>query len=302
MDVASNRKYAPACWLFTPYCLRDLAKKYGPLMHLQPGEVSHIIVSSPETAKQVMKIHDISFADRPRLLAAKFYNFTDIMFAPYGDYWRQLRKICTLELLTVKRVQSFRSIREEELSNLIASISSNAGLPINFTKMLFSLTNDITARAIFGGRCKDREGFILVSEKIVELSAGFSLADVFPSIKLLEILSDMTSELEKQHRKAGKILDNIINEHRARTDKEGEEDDLVDVLLNLQEQGNLEVPLTTDNIKAVILPPGLAWPNPGLPELAIKLISTVLSWVSASPSLPPTRFAAPGGSGSSASL
>ncbi|RYR45346.1 hypothetical protein S83_021567 [Arachis hypogaea] len=32
-------------------CLRNLASKYGPLMHLKLGEVSHIIVTSPEMAQ-----------------------------------------------------------------------------------------------------------------------------------------------------------------------------------------------------------------------------------------------------------
>ncbi|KAL5802244.1 hypothetical protein ACOSQ4_030549 [Xanthoceras sorbifolium] len=237
-------------------CLRDLSKQYGPLMHLQLGELSHIVVSSPETAKEIMKHHDINFAQRPRLLAAEIatYGYTDIAFAPYGDYWRQLRKICTLELLSSKRVQSFRSIREEEVSNVIRSVASNAGLPINFTQILYSLTNDITARAAFGGKCKDQKAFILITKKLTELGGGFSLADMFPSVKLLGVLSGMRSELQRVCQEADKILDNIINEHIAckATIGEGEEKDLVHVLLNIQDHGDLEIPLTTDNIKAVI--------------------------------------------------
>ncbi|KAK6802619.1 hypothetical protein RDI58_000401 [Solanum bulbocastanum] len=70
--------------------LRDLAKKYGPIMHLQLGEVSLVVVTSPDMAKQVLKTHDLAFASRPKLLAAEilFYNGTDIVFSPYGDYWR----------------------------------------------------------------------------------------------------------------------------------------------------------------------------------------------------------------------
>ncbi|KAL5067708.1 hypothetical protein RYX36_018595 [Vicia faba] len=106
--------------------LRELAKKYGPIMHLQLGEVSTIVISSPEWAMEVMKTHDINFASRPRLLATDIvaYNSTNIAFAPYGYYWRQLGKICTLELLSLKRVNSYQPIREDVLSNLVKWIAS----------------------------------------------------------------------------------------------------------------------------------------------------------------------------------
>ncbi|KHG28615.1 Cytochrome P450 [Gossypium arboreum] len=96
--------------------LRDLATKHGDFMHLQLGQVSTVVVSSPEMAKEIMKTHDIVFANRPFLVVAKIttYECTDIVFAPYGTYWRNLRKICTSELLSAARVASFRSIREEE--------------------------------------------------------------------------------------------------------------------------------------------------------------------------------------------
>ncbi|KAK4706474.1 hypothetical protein R3W88_033952 [Solanum pinnatisectum] len=101
--------------------LRDLAKKYGPIMHLQLGEVSLVVVTSPDIAKQVLKTHDIAFASRPKLLVGEilFYKGTDIVFSPYGDYWRQMRKICLLELLSAKNVKSFSSIRQDEVLHMI---------------------------------------------------------------------------------------------------------------------------------------------------------------------------------------
>ncbi|XVF86296.1 hypothetical protein PTKIN_Ptkin18bG0028600 [Pterospermum kingtungense] len=85
-------------------------------MHLQLGQVSTEVVSSPEIAKEIMKTHDIIFAYRPLLvvLTITTYGYTDIAFALYGNYWRQLQKLCMTKLLSVTRVQSFQSIREEE--------------------------------------------------------------------------------------------------------------------------------------------------------------------------------------------
>ncbi|XP_050219138.1 desmethyl-deoxy-podophyllotoxin synthase-like [Mercurialis annua] len=240
--------------------LRDLANKYGPLMHLQMGELSNIVVSSPEMAKEVMKTYDIIFAQRPYMVASSIasYNFKDIVFAPYGDYWRQMRKICTLELLTAKRVLSFRSIREEEVSKLIKSLHSvPAGTPINFSKLFNTLTYNIISRAAFGKVWKGEDIFIPTTRKLIDACGGFSLADVYPSIKLLLWLSGMVPKIKKLHQQMDSICQNIIDDHRAERAKAKshayDEEDFVDVLLNCQEQGELDIPLTDDNIKAVLV-------------------------------------------------
>lgn len=240
--------------------LRDMANKYGPVMQLQIGEVPTVIISSPEAAKEAMKTHEINFVDRPCLLVAKvmYYNSKDIGFAPYGDYWRQMKKVCVLELLSAKRVKSFRSIREEEVSNFIRTIYSRAGSPINLSKMMFDLLNGITARTSVGKKYKHQEAFLPIIEQVIEAIGGTNIADVFPSSKLLCMISRFRSRLERSHQDADEILENIIYDHRvcrevAKTDEESEAEDLLDVLLNLQKHGDLGFPLTTDSIKATIL-------------------------------------------------
>lgn len=234
--------------------LSELAKNHGPLMSLKLGQVTHIVASSPETAKQVMKINDINLADRPRLLAMKHYDFMTPVFAPYGNYWRQIRRICTLELLSAKRVQSFRSLREDELRNLIGWIACDASNTINFTKLLYSSMNNIIARASFGEKCKDQEAFVRVVLKKSELVAGFSIGDVFPSLKFLEVVSGMRSQLEKVYGEEDRILENIIDDHKKKVkdDSDVESEDFLDVLLRVQREGELEVPLTNKNIKGVV--------------------------------------------------
>ncbi|XP_061364140.1 cytochrome P450 71D11-like [Gastrolobium bilobum] len=239
--------------------LRDLARKYGPLMHLQLGEVSTFVISSPECAKEMMKTHDINFATRPQMLATEIlsYNSTDIIFAPYGNYWRQLRKICTLELLSLKRVNSFQPIREEELSNLVKRIASEKGSPINLTQAVLSSIYTITSRAAFGRKCKEQEKFISVSKDLIKVAGGFNIGDLFPSITWLQFISGLRPKLERLQRQNEQIVGNIINEHKeakskAKGDQVEAEENLVDVLMKYEEGSNQDFFLTENNIKAII--------------------------------------------------
>ncbi|RHN40680.1 putative cytochrome P450 [Medicago truncatula] len=239
--------------------LSDLAKKYGPVMHLQLGEISTIVISSPEYAREVMKTHDINFATRPQILAIEIlaYNSTNITFAPYGNYHRQVRKICTLELLSLKRVNSYQPIREDVLSNLVKLIASENGSPINLTEALFSSIYTIVSRAAFGSKCKGQEEFISVVKQTIKIAGGFNLGDLFPSAKWLQHVTRLRPKIERLHRQTAQILGNIIDEHKEARygrlkDDEGEED-LVDVLLKYEDGSNKDFSLTKDNIKAIIM-------------------------------------------------
>ncbi|KAL0301080.1 UNVERIFIED_CONTAM: cytochrome [Sesamum radiatum] len=238
--------------------ISDLALKYGPVMHLKLGEVDTVVVSSAEAAKQVMKTHDLNFAYRPSLLVTEIlcYGNTDIAFAPYGDYWRQLRKICTLELLSVKRVQSFRHIREEEFLNLCRWIGSQSGLLINLTERVNLTTSDVVARASLGKKTEEKAAFISVIRKGIEMAAGLHVADVYPSIKLFTQVSGMRARVERLHKETDRILEDIINDHRAanaatNSNESNKHDDLIDVLLKFHDSGD-ELHLTIDNLKSVV--------------------------------------------------
>jgi len=238
------------------HTFKNLSNKYGPMMHLQLGEVSAVIVSSPQVAKEVLKTHDLIFANRPQLLSVQILsnNSPTLSFSPYGANWRQLRKVCVLELLSAKRVQSFESIREEEAENLIEAISLiQPQVPIDISEMIFSMTNNITARAAFGKKCKHKDEFIKAMKTITELSGGFDIPDLFPSLKIFHSLSGVRSALEKVHQNVDKIFEDIIQEHKANKRDMLYKEDLVDVLLRVQESGDLEIPISRNTLKSVIL-------------------------------------------------
>ncbi|KAJ7956139.1 Cytochrome P450 [Quillaja saponaria] len=240
--------------------LQNLAKKFGAIFYLQLGEVPTVVVSSSRLAKEVMKTHDLALSSRPQLFSAKylFYDCTDVVFAPYGAYWRHIRKICILELLSAKRVESYSSLREEEVARLVCRVAESFPGTTNLSKLLGLYTNDILCRIAFGrdfsgGGDYQRHGFQKMLEEYQELLGGFSIGDFFPSLEFVHSLTGMKSRLQETFRRFDQLFDQIVTEHLNPNKTKDEQKDLVDVLLDIQKNGSFEIPLTIDNVKAIIL-------------------------------------------------
>ncbi|KAL4634203.1 hypothetical protein ACB092_04G182400 [Castanea dentata] len=205
--------------------LQSLAKKFGPIIYLQLGEVPTVVVSSARLAKEVMKTYDLTPSSRPKIFSAKhlFYNCTDVAFSPYGAYCRHIRNICILELLSAKRVQSYSFVREEEVARLVSGGEYN------------------------------RRGFQKMLEEYQALLGGFSVGDFFPSMEFIHSLTGMKSRLQDTFQRFDKLFDQLLTEDKNPKREKEEQKDLVHVLLDIQKNDYDEMPLTTDNIKAIIL-------------------------------------------------
>ncbi|XP_074355954.1 desmethyl-deoxy-podophyllotoxin synthase-like [Apium graveolens] len=106
-------------------------------------------------------------------------------------------------------------------------------------------------QAGFGHRVGEENVFAQLSREIGDLTSGFCVADMYPSLKFLHLISRVRPRMEKAFKEFDKVFGDI-SEHRKRKVAPDEED-LADVLLRVQRDGFLEYPLTDDNIKAVIL-------------------------------------------------
>jgi hypothetical protein len=155
-----------------------------------------------------------------------------------------------MELLSQKRVESFRLQREEEIENLVKDIILCEGSSINLSEMLDSFSYGLTSREAFGSKVKDKERFRKLMKDLSKIASGFSLADLYPSIGILPVLTGLRKKIEKLHSEIDKILQNIVRSHKEKNleikgmAETGE--DLVDVLLKLQNYGDLEHPLSDE--------------------------------------------------------
>ncbi|CAL5043006.1 unnamed protein product [Urochloa decumbens] len=257
------------------HALRDLSLRHGPLMFLKFGEVPVVVASTPDAAKEFMKTHDSIFSTRPLSLIMKIIkDGQGIAFAPYGDHWRQARKICNMELLSSKRVQSFRPAREEEATRLVQTISSAATPHVNLSKLVAVYVADASMHAIMGRRFKDRDTLLDFVDEAVRLAGGFSPAELFPSSLLVRVLSRATRKAEEHRQSLSTFMDGVIHDHlERRSHEEGTpQEDLIDVLLRIKQEGNSQIPLTMGIIKTVIF---------DLIAGGIETATTTLQWAMA---------------------
>lgn len=101
--------------------LQALSDKYGPVMYLYFG---YLVISSPSAAEECFSKNNIIFANRPESIASKIfgYNYTTIGFAPYGDHWRNLRRLTTIQVFSSASLQHSSATRGEETRFLLRKL------------------------------------------------------------------------------------------------------------------------------------------------------------------------------------
>ncbi|PHT84745.1 hypothetical protein T459_13188 [Capsicum annuum] len=101
-----------------------MADKYGSIFQLKLRVNYVVIVSDHKIAKESFTTNDMAFANWPKHIASGILGYNNVMFAfvPYGPYWREMRKIVTVELLSVWRIEMFGHIRVLEVKSAIKEI------------------------------------------------------------------------------------------------------------------------------------------------------------------------------------
>ena len=243
----------------------QLSKKYGSVMLLQLSGIRTVIISTTDAAREVLKVHDLACCSRPSSACSKVfsYNNRDVAFSPYGDYWKEIRKICVLELFSMRKVQSYQFIREEEVALLVDSISHYASstTPIDLSEKLFALTASITFRIGFGksfrGSGLDNERFLVVVHEVESMIGSYNATEFFPYVGwIIDTLFGRFKRLERNFHELDTLFQQVVDLHLDPERTKPEHEDIVDVLLRIEreeaESGDA-ARFTKHNIKAVLM-------------------------------------------------
>nr|AOV62762.1 flavonoid 3'-hydroxylase [Morus alba] len=240
-----------------------LARKHGPLMHLRLGQVDVVVAASASVAAQFLKTHDANFSSRPPNSGAKHiaYNYQDLVFRPYGQRWRLLRKITSVHLFSGKALEDFRHVRQEEVAVLISALANTGSTAVNLGQLLNVCTVNALGRTMLGyrvfgdgsGKSEPRaDEFKSMVVEVMVLAGVFNIGDFVPALDWLD-LQGVAARMKKLHNRFDAFLTTIIEEHKANVGK-GKHTDLLSTLLSLKDDAEGEDEKLTDTeIKALLL-------------------------------------------------
>ncbi|PWA99041.1 cytochrome P450 93A3 [Artemisia annua] len=237
-----------------------LSLRHGPIFRVFMGSVPCVVACSPEIAKEFLKTNEESFSNRPLSSTQHYitYGSNDFVFAPYGPYWKFMKKIVTSQLLNGKTLDLLSSVRHDEINRFIISLSENAKInnSVDLSGEFIKLTNNVISRMVMSKRCTDEDGEVgqMIAD-ITEISGSFNLSDYVWLLKTLDV-QGLGRRVKDTRLRYDLVIERILEEHdEARKNKKTGQvvKDLLDILLDIEQDESSEIKLTRENIKAFVL-------------------------------------------------
>ncbi|KAH1252414.1 Cytochrome P450 82A1 [Glycine max] len=235
-----------------PYItLGSLADKYGPIFSMRIGVHHAVVVSSWELAKECFTTLDVVISSRPKFTAAKIlgYNYANFGFTPYGDFWREMRKIAASELLSTARFELLQRIRDSEmqisLKELYRTWVDKRGvsddLLVEMKQWFGDVNLNVILRMISGKRYSAKSEDDLqqvrrirrVFREFFRLTGLFVVGDAIPFLGWLDLGGEV-KEMKKTAIEMDNIVSEWLEEHKQQITDSGDtktEQDFIDVLL-----------------------------------------------------------------------
>ncbi|KAK8499328.1 hypothetical protein V6N12_036976 [Hibiscus sabdariffa] len=172
-----------------------LAKIYGPLFSLNLGLKPAIVVSSPEMAAKVLKEKEGKFSSRTitETIRAISYDAHSIIFSPYGNRWKALRRILITELLSPKAFEQFEPLRTTQVHGLLKYlyVISKSNAQVNIAECAFTALANLVSNFVCSKNLFDNskpEGKLMKERfwELIKMVGTPNFADLIPILKPLD--------------------------------------------------------------------------------------------------------------------
>ncbi|KAA8550581.1 hypothetical protein F0562_002265 [Nyssa sinensis] len=230
--------------------LASMAEKHGPIFTIRLGMCQALVVSSKEAVMECFTKNDRVFLTRPVSAALKYIGYDGALFglAPYGPYWREIRKIVASELLSNRHLELLKHVRASEVEACIKQLYSlcikNGGsTEVDMSEWFGQVINNMMLRMIAGKpyhvgdteNDEESKRFRRAIDEFMYLSGVFVLSDVIPYIEWLDLQGHVRS-MKRNAEELEYFLGKWLKEHfqsREKNQKKKEECDFIDVMISL---------------------------------------------------------------------
>ncbi|XP_023532730.1 geraniol 8-hydroxylase-like [Cucurbita pepo subsp. pepo] len=242
--------------------LAKLAESYGPIMSLKLGQVTAVVVSSPETIQQVLQTHDhfLSFRAVPDALSPYDHGQLAFPWIPVSPTYKNIRKICNTHLLSPKTLDANQNLRRTRIDDLLANIRRSAlnGEAVDIGEAVFTTTLNLISYSIWSVDLADPNSemakqFKVTMRGLMEEAGKPNISDFFPVLKRLD-MQGIRRRITVHFGKMFEMIDGKIDERLKMQELPdfSPKNDMLHHLLNMREDNN-EIPLDRNQIKHSIL-------------------------------------------------
>ncbi|CAH9073590.1 unnamed protein product [Cuscuta europaea] len=245
--------------------LGAMADEYGPIFSIRVGMQRAVIISSWETAMDSFSTNDKLLADRPPNCAGKYigYDYALLQFALHGSFWRRMRKLMVVELLSNNTLEKLKPVwmseldtNLKELYNAVATAGTSQA--VNISEWFGHLTLNLIVKLISGRRYKynpnkaaaagdaaeeEARCITKVFKEMMCLAGELAPGDSFFPTGLVRWMDfgGQIASMKRVSKAMDDILQNWIEDHKQRRESnaEGGEEvdrDFIDVMLSVIDQ------------------------------------------------------------------
>ncbi|KAJ0578366.1 putative cytochrome P450 [Helianthus annuus] len=245
----------------------NMAHTYGPIFKLKLGSKLHVVINTPELAKEVVRDQDEAFSNRDQTAAilVMTYGGQDMVFSDNNANWRKLRKLSVHKMLSNVNLDRSSSVRWNEVRRAVKNVFGRIGTKVDIREITFSTETSVLIRTIWESQSdKGVTNSNIVAEidkvasKVTAILGRMNISDFFPILGRFD-LQGVVRDMEKQRNKLDQLFTTIIDDRiesnlKMSEDKTGREGkkDFLQVLLDYKDEKDA-TPLSMIQIKSVLL-------------------------------------------------
>lgn len=198
--------------------LAELARTYGPIIKLQLGAITTVVISSPVLSKEILQTHDISFANRmiPDALNAFNQGQYSLPWVPVSPLWRNLRRIFNVHLFSNMKLDSTQHLRRKKVQELLAHVEKIArvGDEVEIGEAAFMTSINFLAGTMFSLDLVDRSSdsakeFKETVWQILVEAGKPNVVDFFPVLRKIDP-QGTRRRMTKYYAKMFNLFDRLI--------------------------------------------------------------------------------------------